>query len=65
MKGDDFISPAGRPKSNNPQSERFEIRLTKGEMEDLEYCSNELRSSKTEVVKRGIAMVKETLNQKK
>lgn len=64
MKGDDFISPAGRPKSDNPQSERFEIRLTKGEMKDLEYCSEKLQSSKTEVVKRGIAMVKKEINKK-
>lgn len=58
------MSPAGRPKIENPKSERLEIRLTKAEAEDIRYCANKLNTNKTEAINIGIKMLKEELNKK-
>ena len=59
-----FVSPAGRPKIENPKSERLEIRLTKAEAEDIQYCAEKLNTNKTEAINIGIKMLKEELNKK-
>lgn len=58
------MSPAGRPKIENPKSERLEIRLTKAEAEDIRDCANKLNTNKTEAINIGIKMLKEELNKK-
>lgn len=58
------MSPAGRPKIDNPKSERLEIRLTKVESEDIQYCADKLNMNKTETINLGIKMLKEELNKK-
>ncbi len=58
------MSPAGRPKSNNPKNVRLEIRLTQNENELLEKCAEKLNATKTEVINKGIALVKEELDKK-
>lgn len=58
------MSPAGRPKIENPKSERLEIRLTKAEVEDIQYCAEKLNTNKTEAINLGIKMLKEKLNKK-
>ena len=58
------MSPAGRPKIENPKSERLEIRLTKAEAEDIQYCADKLKTNKTEAIKIGINKLKEELNKK-
>lgn len=58
------MSPAGRPKSDNPKNVRLEIRLTQNENELLEECSGRLNTTKTEVIKMGIRLVKEEINKK-
>lgn len=58
------MSPAGRPKSDNPKNVRLEIRLTQNENELLEECSEKLNTTKTEVIKMGIRFVKEEINKK-
>lgn len=58
------MSPAGRPKSDNPKNVRLEIRLTQNENELLEECSEKLNTTKTEVIKMGIRLVKEEINKK-
>ena len=54
------MSPAGRPKSENPKNVRLEIRLTKTESQLLEECSREL---KTDVIVKGIEIIHQGLGQ--
>ena len=58
------MSPAGRPKTDNPKNVRLEIRLTQGENELLEECAERLKTTKTEVIKKGIGLVKTELDKK-
>lgn len=58
------MSPAGRPKIENPKSERLEIRLTKEEAEDIQFCADKLNINKSEAIKIGIKKLKEELNKK-
>lgn len=51
---------SGRP-TNNPKVERFEVRLSADGKQKLERCTEALRISKGEVVRKGIDMVYETL----
>ncbi len=51
----------GRPKSNNPKGERIGIRLTKEELEMLDYCCTKLGISKTEVIQKGVKTVYESI----
>ena len=55
------MSPAGRPKSNNPRNIRLEIRLTKTENQLLEECVKELNATKTDVIIRGIENIHQRL----
>ncbi len=55
------MSPAGRPKSDNPRNIRLEIRLTKAENELLEECSKDLNTTKTDVIIRGIENIHQRL----
>jgi predicted transcriptional regulator len=56
------VSP--RPKSDKSKHHRFELRLD-DEMENmLNECSEKLNTSKTEVINRGIKMVKSELDKK-
>ncbi len=58
------MSPAGRPKIENPKNIRLEIRLTKQENELLEECAEKMQTTKTEVINKGIRLVKEKLEKK-
>lgn len=58
------MSPAGRPKIDNPKNVRLEIRLTKDENKLLEECANKMHTTKTEVIKEGVQLVKEKLDKK-
>lgn len=58
------MSPAGRPKIENPKNVRLEIRLTKQENELLEECADRMKATKTEVIKEGVQLVKEKLDKK-
>ena len=59
-----LISPAGRPKIENPKNTRLEIRLTKQENELLEECAEKMQTTKTEVINRGIQLVKKELEKR-
>ena len=58
------MSPAGRPKVENPKNVRLEIRLTKQENELLEECADRMKATKTDVIKEGVRLVKEKLDKK-
>ena len=57
------MNPAGRPKSENPKNVRLEIRLTKTESQLLEECSRELKTTKTDVIVKGIEIIYQGLGQ--
>lgn len=57
MKGDDNISPAGRPKADKPKTNRFSIRLDDETEKKLdEYCKCH-SISKGEAIRRGIHLL--------
>lgn len=58
------MSPAGRPKTSNPKNVRLEIRLTQKENELLEECVEKMNATKTEVINKGIGLVKKELDKK-
>ncbi len=54
-----------RPKSDKSKNMRFEIRMTKEMSEKLEYCAEKLKTSKTDVIQRGIELVRLELEKEK
>lgn len=52
----------GRP-TENPKTERIGIRITKRDLEILEYCSNILGVSRADVIAKGIRKVYEELKE--
>lgn len=58
------MSPrTGRPTSNK-KTERFEVRLTPEEAQLLQECSDRLQISKTDVINKGVRLVKAELDKK-
>lgn len=59
------MSPrTGRP-TQDKRDRRFEIRLSADTYEKLEECSERLEITKSEVIHKGIAMVKAEIDKKK
>ena len=59
------MSPrTGRP-TTNKKTERLEIRLTPDELGLLDECSQTLNVSKTEVINKGVRLVKAEIDKKK
>lgn len=58
------MSKRGRP-TNELKNKRFEIRLSEKTYNILEECSNSLNISKSEVIHKGIELVKKDLDNKK
>lgn len=59
------MSPSkGRPPIDNPKSVRFEIRMTEQQAETLSECAERLRVTRTDVINKGVAMVKAELDKK-
>ncbi len=58
------MSPAGRPKTENPRNVNLNIRITKKEAEDIQECASKLNITRTDAIMKGIYMVKEELNKK-
>lgn len=61
-KGVNGMSP--RPKSDKSKHNRFELRLNDEMNEMLNECSERLNTTKTEVINKGIRMVKNELDKK-
>ena len=60
------MSPrTGRPPiQETSRSEKLNIRLTKQEKEEIEYCSEKLNLSRTDAIMKGIGLVKEEIKKK-
>lgn len=54
-----------RPKSEKSKHKRFELRLDDEMNGMLEECSERLKTTKTEVINKGIRMVKSELDEEK
>ena len=65
MKGDDFISPAGRPPKENPRNVNLNIRITKDEAQRIQSCADELRVTRTDAIMKGIGLVEKELEKQK
>lgn len=57
------MSPKGRP-TTNKKTERLEIRLTPDELKLMQECADRLNVNKTEVINRGVKLVKAELESK-
>lgn len=57
------MSPKGRP-TTNKKTERLEIRLAPDELALMQECADRMGATKTEVINRGIVLVKEQLDKK-
>lgn len=59
------MSPSkGRPPIENPKSVRLEIRLTQSQADILAECAERLNTSRTEIINKGVEMVKAELDKK-
>lgn len=59
------MSPSkGRPPIENPKNVRLEIRMTQDQADLLSYCAEKMEISRTDVINRGIEMVKAKLDSK-
>lgn len=58
------MSAKGRP-TDNKKSERFELRLAPDEMALIDECAEKLNASKSEVVIKGVKLLKADLDKKK
>jgi len=52
------LSPrAGRPPSGNARQKKVETRMTKEELEKLDYCCNITKMSRSEIIRAGINLI--------
>ena len=59
------MSPSkGRPPIENPKNVRFEIRMTKEQAATLSECAERLQITRTDVINKGVKMVKAELDKK-
>ena len=47
----------GRPPAENPRHERVETKMTKEELEKLDYCCRATGKSRSEVIRAGIDVI--------
>jgi len=59
------MSPkTGRPPKDNPRNVNLNIRVTRAEADLIQDCADELEVTRTDVIVRGVEMVKAELEQK-
>lgn len=62
----DVLSPkTGRPPKENPRNVNLNIRVTKDEAALIQDCADELNTTRTDVIIKGVKMVKAELEDKK
>lgn len=59
------MSKIEKQRIQNPKNKRVEIRLTEDESNLIEECSKELNVTKTDVILKGINLVKAEIDKKK
>nr|DAM02611.1 MAG TPA: NikA, BACTERIAL CONJUGATION, RELAXASE, DNA [Caudoviricetes sp.] len=64
-RGDDMSPRTGRPvKGNSKRDKSLQLRMSKEELEILDFCAEKLEISRTDVVNKGILLVKKELGKK-
>lgn len=63
-KGSDAMSPLkkGQKLTDNPKNVSLNLRLTKSQADDLQYCAEKLKTSRTDVINRGVQKIKEEID---
>jgi hypothetical protein len=60
------VSPKlGQKLTDNPKNVKLNLRLTKQEAEDIQYCADKLHTTRVDVVNRGVRKVKEEIDKTK
>ena len=60
------MSPrTGRPKSEDPKTKLLQVRIGEKELAILDECANRKQSTRAEIVREGIQLVKRELDEKK
>lgn len=54
----------GRPPKDNPKNINLNIRITKEEADMIQECADKLHTTRTDVIIKGVKMVKDGLNKK-
>lgn len=54
----------GRPPSDNPKDKTLRIRVDDATLKKLDDCSQKLETSKSDVVRKGIELVHDSLDKK-
>lgn len=60
------VSPLkkGQKLTENPKNVSLNLRLTKSEAEDIQYCADKLKTSRTNVINMGVQKVKAEIDKK-
>lgn len=59
------MSPrTGRPKTDNPKDIQLKIRADKQTIEDLDFCCEKTRKTRSDVIRLGIQKVKAEVEEK-
>lgn len=54
----------GQKLTENPKNINLNLRLTKQEADDIRYCAEKLKTSRTDVINRGVRKIKEEIDNK-
>lgn len=54
----------GRPASDNSMTDRIFVRVSKKTQEKLDECTAELQSTRSDIVRKGIDLIHDTLKKK-
>lgn len=52
----------GQKLTDNPKNVSLNLRLTKSEAEDLQYCADKLNTTRTNVINMGVQKIKEEID---
>ena len=55
----------GQKLTDNPKNVKLNLRLTKQEAEDIQYCADKLHTTRVDVVNRGVRKLKEEIDKTK
>lgn len=59
-----MVPRMGRPKSERPKNIKLQIRIDKQTLDDLDDCVNREKSNRSEIIQKGIGLVKAEQNEK-
>ena len=54
----------GQKLTDNPKTVKLNLRLTKQEAEDIQYCADKLNTTIVDVINRGVKKIKEEIDKK-